>query len=190
MAAVEPVSGKSRLKAPGGRRHQPRCGGGDPWSCACRGAWAVRWSTVAADHEEGDRQAAPDPHRVGWLHWITSVTNGSPWSCWKRSRGRQPEASPRDRQRWRRQGWTREQVWRKLSELWDDGLIRATREPRDLNDAVGDPSLLIEGLTADGWALYKQLRRPVRFWFERNWKWVIGTVIAVAGIAATILVAP
>jgi hypothetical protein len=86
-----------------------------------------------------------------------------------------------------RQGWTREQVWRELELLWDEGLIRA-RSEKDLSD-VG-PDLLIQGLTGDGWARYAGLRRPVRFWFERNWKWVIGTVIAVAGIAATILVAP
>jgi hypothetical protein len=43
-----------------------------------------------------------------------------------------------------RPGWTKEQVWGELGELWDQGVIRAQKEPRDLIDPVGDPSLLIE----------------------------------------------
>jgi hypothetical protein len=81
-----------------------------------------------------------------------------------------------------RQGWTQEQVWRELRLQWDGGLIRAS-SIKVLQDPGGKTNLRIEGLTAEGWKRYNELRRsPFRAWLERNWQWVVTTVIAVAGI--------
>jgi hypothetical protein len=67
-------------------------------------------------------------------------------------------------------GWPLEQVWQELRLLWDDGLIRA-QNTKTLSDH--GTSLLIFGLTADGWARRDELRRPIRSWLARN----RGTVI-------------
>ena len=85
-----------------------------------------------------------------------------------------------------RPGWTREQVWRELSELRDDGLLRAKNEPRDLSDHPDDPSLLIEGLTDAGWTRYDELRRPIRSWLTRH-SALITTFATVAGVVVAAL---
>jgi hypothetical protein len=91
---------------------------------------------------------------------------------------------------WAGAPWPPEQAWRELRLLWDKGLIRA-ENIKTLAETAGKTSLLIFGLTADGWALRDELaaelRRPVRSWLSRDWKWAIGTVIAIVGAAATVL---
>jgi hypothetical protein len=90
---------------------------------------------------------------------------------------------------WAGAPWPPEQVWRELRLLWDEGLIRA-ENTKTLADPAGKTSLLIFGLTADGWALLGKLlaaerRRPVRTWLARH----RDTMIAVVGVAAAVLTA-
>jgi hypothetical protein len=81
-------------------------------------------------------------------------------------------------------GWAQEQVWLGLSAVMDEGLIRAKRELRDLQDHPDDPSLLIEGLTAAGWAVYDELRsHPVRRWITRH----SGLIMVLATVAVVVV---
>ena len=73
-----------------------------------------------------------------------------------------------------RRGSTREQVWRELGLLWNEGRIRAI-DVQDLSDP--GPSLIIQGLTGDGWALLNELRKPNRAWLARHKAEVVAVVI-------------
>jgi hypothetical protein len=84
-------------------------------------------------------------------------------------------------------GWTREWVWRELSALRDDGLLRYENEPGVLSDHPDDPSLIVQGLTANGWEHYNELRRPVRSWLTSRWMWLVTTIVAVVGIVVAAL---
>jgi hypothetical protein len=85
-----------------------------------------------------------------------------------------------------RRGWTQEQVWRELRLLWEEELIRAS-SIKVLRDPEGKTNLRIDGLTAEGWVRYNELRRsPFRSWLERNWMWVVTTVIAVVAVVTTL----
>jgi hypothetical protein len=87
---------------------------------------------------------------------------------------------------WAGARWPPEQVWRELRLLWDEGLIRA-ENTKTLADH--GTSLLIFGLTAEGWERLGELRRsPVHSLLTKYWTVLVPMLVsAVVAVVIAVL---